>query len=375
MNRRLSSIIKKEFIQFFRDKALVLLVIYIFLEVAICGWALFLDVKNLPTAVYDLDKSTLSRGIIKKFSSTENFALQYYLNDYQSINTLLDSGQATLAIVIPQDFSTTIRQGQMAKIQLLVDGSNSNTATLALGYAARIIREFSQSIETQRMGLTESRLEQLPTVNNLITAWYEPGLNFTHFVLIAMVAIAAIFTGVLLAAGAIIREKEAGTLEQLLVTPIKPHELLLAKILPMGILKMVGLVIGVFIAVFMFGVPIRGSLILFFLLSNLLFFAAMGIGVYVGTVSRNMQQALLLCFFILFPIMFLSGTIVPISSMPKILQWLSYLSPLRYYLDIMIGIFLKGVGINILWKQTLGLALIGFVIFVISTNNFHRRIR
>jgi len=375
MNRRLSSIIKKEFIQFFTDKALVLLVIYIFLEVAICGWALFLDVKNLPTAVYDLDKSTLSRGIIKKFSSTENFALQYYLNDYQSINTLLDSGQATLAIVIPQDFSTTIRQGQMAKIQLLVDGSNSNTATLALGYAARIIREFSQSIETQRMGLTESRLEQLPTVNNLITAWYEPGLNFTHFVLIAMVAIAAIFTGVLLAAGAIIREKEAGTLEQLLVTPIKPHELLLAKILPMGILKMVGLVIGVFIAVFMFGVPIRGSLILFFLLSNLLFFAAMGIGVYVGTVSRNMQQALLLCFFILFPIMFLSGTIVPISSMPKILQWLSYLSPLRYYLDIMIGIFLKGVGINILWKQTLGLALIGFVIFVISTNNFHRRIR
>jgi len=116
-------------------------------------------------------------------------------------------------------------------------------------------------------------------------------------------------------------------------------------------------------------------LILFFLLSNLLFFAAMGIGVYVGTVSRNMQQALLLCFFILFPIWFLSGTIVPISSMPKILQWLSYLSPLRYYLDIMIGIFLKGVGINILWKQTLGLALIGFVIFVISTNNFHRRIR
>jgi ABC-2 type transport system permease protein len=374
MYSRLSSIIKKEFIQFFRDKALVLLVIYIFLEVAICGWALFLDVKNLPTAVYDLDKSALSREIIQKFSSTENFAVKYYLNDYKSIDKLLDSGQATLAIVIPQNFSATIMQGQTAKIQLLVDGSNSNTATLALGYASTIIRGFSESIEIKRMGLTESQLEQIPTVSNLITAWYEPGLNVTHFVLISMVAIAALFTGVLLAAGAVIREKEAGTLEQLLVTPIKPHELLLAKILPMGILKMVGLVIGVSIAVFMFGVPVRGSLILFLLLSTFLFFAAMGIGVYVGTISKNMQQALLLCFFILFPVMFLSGTIVPISSMPKLLQWLSYLSPLRYYMDIIIGIFLKGVGISTLWKQTLGLAVIGFLIFVISSNKFRRRI-
>ncbi|OGO79460.1 MAG: hypothetical protein A2Y23_07090 [Clostridiales bacterium GWB2_37_7] len=373
MNSRIKALIKKEFIQFFRDRALVMLVIYIFLEIAICGFALFMDVNNLPTAVYDLDKSPQSRALIEKFSSTENFNIKYLIQNYNEIDDLLDRGKASVAIVIPKDFSVNILEGRTAKVQLLADGSNSNTATLAIAYANKIIRMFSRNIELERMGLTENNAALLPTVNNLITSWYEPGLNFTHFNMVSMVAIAAMFTGVLLAAGAVVREKEVGTLEQLMVTPIKSYELILAKILPMGIVKMAGLAVGVLIAVFLFDVPIRGSLILFFSLSTLLFFAAMGLGVFIATISKNMQQALLLCFFILFPIMFLSGTMVPISSMPKVLQWLSYLSPLRHYLDIIVGIFLKGVGLRILWPQVVALGAIGLTIFILSSIKFQKR--
>jgi len=339
MNSRVKALIKKEFIQFFRDKALVMLVIYIFLEIAICGWALFMDVENLPTAVYDMDKSQYSREIIDKFNSTENFTINHHVNNYDEIDELINKGEVAIAIVIPEDFSLNIVGGRQGKIQLLADGSNSNTATLAIAYASKIVRSFSKGIEIERMGLSESQTTLLPAVNNLVTAWYESGLNFTHFNLVAMVAIAAIFTGVLLAAGAVVREKEVGTLEQLMVTPIKSYELIIAKILPMAVVKMIGLAIGVVIAVFMFDVPVRGSLVLFFTLSTLLFFASMGLGVYIATISKNMQQSLLLSFFILFPVMFLSGTMVPISSMPKVLQWLSYLSPLRYYMDIIVGIF------------------------------------
>ncbi|WP_202708600.1 ABC transporter permease [Sporosalibacterium faouarense] len=375
MNSRIKSLIKKEFIQFFRDKALVMLVIYIFLEVAICGWALFMEVKNLPTAVYDMDKSQYSRNLVENFSETENFNIKYYVNDYNEIERLLDRGRASIAIVIPKDFSLNIIEGRQSKVQLLADGSNSNTATLAISYGAKIIRKYSRNIEIERLGISKNQISLLPSVNSLVNSWYNPGLNFTHFNLVSMVAIAAIFTGVLLASGAVVREKEVGTLEQLMVTPIKSYELIIAKILPMGIVKMFGLAVGVLISVFLFDVPVRGSLILFFLLSTLLFFTAMGVGVLIATVSKNMQQSLLLSFFVLFPIMFLSGTVVPISSMPVLLQWLSYLSPLRYYMNIVVGIFLKGVGLDVLWSQALSLGVIGSVIFLISSLRFKNIMR
>jgi len=170
-----------------------------------------------------------------------------------------------------------------------------------------------------------------------------------------------------------VREKEAGTLEQLMVTPITSGELVLAKILPMGIIKMAGLVVGVSIAVFVFHVPVRGSLPLFFVLSTLIFFAAMGIGVYLATLARNMQQVLLLSFFVLFPVMFLSGTLVPIENTPPALQYMSYLSPLRYYMDIAFGVFLKGVGLEVLWPQAVALAVFSLMIFSLSIARFRRR--
>jgi ABC-2 type transport system permease protein len=199
-----------------------------------------------------------------------------------------------------------------------------------------------------------------------------PQLKSVHFIMLTMLAISVLLLGVLVPAAGIVREKEAGTLEQLMITPITGAELIVAKIVPMILLKLVGLTIGIAMSMWLFGVPLRGSLLLFYGISVLMFLSSSGIGVLMGTVAQNMQQTLLLAFFILFPLAFLSGTMVPISNMPIILQWLTYLSPLRYYVDATLGIFLKGVGLEILWPQALALAVYGLVLLGISTLRFRK---
>ena len=366
------SLIKKEFIQFFRDKAMVFLVLYIFMEVAICGWALFLDVNDLPVAFYDADRSTESRELLDKFSSLDNFSVNYFVNEADEVDELLKSGKIDMAVIIPGNFSRDLARGTNTRVQLLVDGSNSQIAATALGYASQIIRDYSQTIEIARLGIDRRALETMPVINNSINVLYDPELKFTHFNLLAMIALAALLTGMLLAAGAIVREKESGTLEQLMVTPISSSEFVIAKILPMGIIKTVGLGIGVAIAVFLFDVPLKGSLTLFFLLSTLIFFAAMGLGVLLASYAKTMQQVLLMSFFVLFPIMFLSGTMVPISSMPPVLQWISFISPLRHYMKILLGIFLKGVGVGVLLSHILALVVIGLIIFWLGVRQLNK---
>ncbi|WP_366922314.1 ABC transporter permease [Metallumcola ferriviriculae] len=372
MYTRLMSLVKKEFIQFFRDKAMVFLVLYIFMEVAICGWALFLDVNNLPVAFYDMDKSAESRELLDRFRSLDNFSVEYFVNEPGTVDELIKSGRVDMAVIIPGDYSRDLARGLTTNVQLLVDGSNSQIAATALGYASQVIRDYSQAIEIERLGVDRKALESMPVINNRINVLYDPELKFTHFNLLAMLALAALLTGVLLAAGAIVREKEAGTLEQLMVTPISSAEFVIAKILPMGIIKTVGLGVGVVIAMFLFDVPLKGSLMLFFLLSTLIFFAAMGLGVLLATYAKTLQQVLLLSFFALFPIMFLSGTMVPISSMPSALQWISFISPLRHYMEIVLGIFLKGVGMEALWIHALALAIFGLVIFWLSVRRLNK---
>lgn len=372
MYTRLMSLIRKEFIQFFRDKAMVFLVLYIFMEVAICGWALLLEVNGLPVAFYDVDKSAESRQLMERFRSLDNFSVDYFVNEPGEVDELLKSGKVDMAVIIPGDYSRDLARGVKTNVQLIVDGSNSQIAATALGYASQVIRDYSKVIEIERLGVDRTALDSMPVIKNSINVLYNPQLKFTHFNLLAMVALAALLTGVLLAAGAIVREKEAGTLEQLMVTPISSAEFVIAKILPMGIIKMVGLGVSVAIAMFIFDVPLHGSLILFFLLSTLIFFAAMGLGVLLATYAKNLQQVLLLSFFALFPIMFLSGTMVPISSMPPVLQWISFISPLRHYMEIVLGIFLKGVGMEVLWGHTLALATIGVAIFWISVRRLNK---
>lgn len=379
MNARLRSLIKKEFIQTLRDLPIVFLVVYAFAEIVLCGWALTMDVKHIPTAILDRDNSPQSRALIERFRRGDSFDVSLYPADEAELERLLDSGQATLGLVIPPRFSRDLATGSPTQIQVLADGAQANTALLSLSYVQRIARGYSSDIEIQRLNQSGQggALTNLPSVVNNLRAWYLPEMRYIHFNAVSMVALAVVMLGVLLAAAAIVREKEAGTLEQLMVTPIRPLELILAKLIPMVALEVVGLVIGIGLAFFIFGVAPHGSnplwtLTLFIALSTLALAASAGIGIWIATYARNMMQALLISFFILFPVMFLSGTITPVSAMPRWLQGIALLSPMTHYLSLAMNIFLKGVSLSVTWTHAVILATFTAVILWFALRRFRR---
>jgi ABC-2 type transport system permease protein len=364
---------RKEFIQFSRDKALLILILYAFVEIVICGYALTMEVRNLPVAVHDGDRSAESRALIEAFSRMEGFDLLNHVEGIPAIETMMDHEEIRMALIIPAGYSRDLKTRGPAKVQLLVDGSNTNIAGQAMKDAYNLLRRYDAEIimaNVQRSGQAGHGF--LPQVENRIRVWYMPELKYVHFIMLTMLTISVVMLGILIPAASIVREKEAGTLEQLMVTPTKSLELIAAKMIPLIALKTVGLTIGIGMSLWLFDVPLRGSLPLFYAFSILMFLSSMGIGVLIGTFTHNMQQALLIGFFLLFPLAFLSGTTVPISNMPNWLQWLTYLSPLRYYVDVTLGIFLKGVGLKILWPEALALAIYGLVLFGVSTLRFEK---
>jgi len=317
-------------------------------------------------AAIDLDRSVASRSLLEKFSISEAFDVAGYPPTMVVAGNWLDGGKASLVIVIPEGFDRDLRRGTVPVVQLLLDGSNSNTAAIARGYAAQILDRFQQEWLPDGASATVQ-------VEPVVRVWYNPDQTYTSFMVLSMIALAALMVGVIHPAASIVREKEVGTIEQLMVTPIRIGELFLAKTAPtlaMGLLS----VFPSLLIVWWFGVPLRGSLLLFLLLTALFLLSAIGIGVLVAAVSKTLQQALLLSFFGLFPLMFLSGTLVPVESMPEFLQTLSLVSPLRYYMDVILGIFLKGAGIAELWPQALALFVIGSLLFGIAIGVFRRQL-
>jgi len=364
---RLASLLTKEIIQFSRDRVILILILWLYtIEVVICAYALSFDVKHLPLAAVDLDRSIASRNLLEKFSISEAFDVAGYPSTMAVAGNWLDGGKASLVIVIPEGFDRDLRRGTVPIVQLLLDGSNSNTAAIARGYAAQILDRFQQE-------WLPDAVAPAVQVEPVIRVWYNPDQTYTSFMVLSMIALAALMVGVIHPAASIVREKEVGTIEQLMVTPIRIGELFLAKTAPtlaMGLLS----VFPSLLIVWWFGVPLRGSLLLFLLLTALFLLSAIGIGVLVAAVSKTLQQALLLSFFGLFPLMFLSGTLVPVESMPEFLQMLSFVSPLRYYMDVILGIFLKGAGIAELWTQALALFVIGSLLFGIAMGVFRRQL-
>jgi ABC-2 type transport system permease protein len=364
MYRRLRAACRKEFIQFFRAKVLILLILYVFAEIANCGWALSLDVRDLPLLVVDYDQTSTSRGLGERFRIAPYFAYRRDEGGTEPGQTLL-SGDAALVLVIPAGFGRTLDRGEPARVQLLADGTYSNISLLALGYATEILEAHNSAIQSE-WTIREGSGDLLPMIVHRVRLWYMPGLEYTHRQMVAMLGTSALMLGVLLPAAAIVREKEAGTLEQLLVTPLRPGELIVAKLLPMGLVMAVGVVIGLAEARWFFDTPVRGSLWGFLALSFLLLFASMGLGAYVGAVAHNLLQTLLVTFALLFPMLFLSGTVVRIDSMPPVMQWLTYLSPLRYYLPLAEGVLFKGVGLDVLAANAAALGAYGLLLMGIG---------
>lgn len=364
MLTRLRSLLVKEFIQFSRDRVLVILVLWLYTaEVIICAYALAFDVRHLPVGVVDLDQTPRSRQMIEQFHASEAFELRVHGESHGQAADWLQRGQAVLVLVIPERFGAELESGQAPSIQLLLDGTNSNTAALARGYALQILESYEQDVASSAV--------QALAVEPVLRMWYNPDGTYTSFMVLSMIALAALMVGVIHPAATIVREKEVGTLEQLRVTPIATAELFVAKTVPTLGLGLAAVFPSLLIA-WWFGVPMRGSMGLFLGLTALFLLSAIGLGVLVAAVCRSMQQALLLSFFGLFPLMFLSGSLVPIESMPVFLQRLSLLSPLRYYMEVIVGIFLKGNGLVALWPQTLVLAGMGIGLFAAARLVFGR---
>lgn len=371
---RLSALIKKEFIQFFRYRPLVILVVWtIAIEIAICAYAITYDVRHLSVAIEDLDASFESRELISRFAQTEYFDVKYRVRRRREIDHLLEAGRVDVGIAISPDFSRRLAQGLQVPVQLLLDGSNSNTALIALGYAERIIRGYSHEIEIARLRQTIGDPQPLPRILNQRRAWYNPDLESVPFVVVSMLVLGVMMIATIHPAAAVAWEKEAGTIEQLLVMPFRPWELMVAKVAPTFVVSLATLALALWVP-WWFEVAIRGSLALFFALSGLFLFSGLGWGLFLGTLAQNLQQALLLAFFSIFPIMVISGTLVPVESMPKAVSLLSYLSPLTYYMEIGLGIFLKGVGIDVLWPQALAMGTLGLGIFAVGLWRFGRHL-
>ena len=371
--QRLSALCRKEFIQFFRDYFVVLMVIYIFtLDIYLAANTINFEVEDLSVAVYDLEKSPQSRRLLEAFNNTEYFHIKYYLNNQKEIDKLIVSGDADIGIIIPSLFSRKIENGGTAKVQLLVDGTNPNLGLVALGYAVETVDGYSKKIELERFSLTPGNIGA--KVENRILSLYNPNLDSLQFITVAAMLQDVMFVAMLLAAAAIVREKESGTMEQLLVTPVRPLELMIAKMAPAAVISIIGITLSLIIMITIMGLSLEINFLLFFCLSIPFLTASYGIGIFISTVARNLQQALLTIFLIFYPIGFLSGTYSPRELLPEFFQYVAYLSPLTYYNTISYGIFFKGVGLSVLWPHVL--ALIGFsaIIFYFSIRRFRKLI-
>jgi ABC-2 type transport system permease protein len=370
MARRIGSLIVKEFKQLRRDPILVILIIWLYtIEVIICAYALSFDLRDITLAVVDRDKTPESRRLTEQLDRSRDFRVIRPGLRGGKPSELLDREEALAVLTIPSGWTRSMVRGEEAPLQLLVDGSNSAIAAAVRGYALRMLQQFG----TEAVGRGNMSVIQFPTVENRTRIWYNAELKYVYFMVLSMIALAGMMVGVIHPAAVIVREKETGTIDQLLVSPIRSAELVLAKVLPTLVVGLVGLTLSIGVVLW-FDLPMRGSLFLFFFISIIFMFSSMGIGVFVATVSKNLQQALLLSFFGLFPVMFLSGTIVPVESMPRPFQIASLASPLRYYMQCLLGLFLKGNGLDILWPQVVIMAVIAFLIVGLSLRRLRRQI-
>jgi ABC-2 type transport system permease protein len=365
MGTRLAGLVRKEMLQLLRDRVVLALIFWLYtLEVVICALALSFEAEGIPLAVVDLDRTPASRGLIESFLISDSFAHIGHAASTAEAERWLQGGLAQVALIVPEGFARELARGETPSLQVLLDGTSSNVAAQARSHALAIVARFpADAAPAAAAGM----------VSPVLRTWYDPGQPYSSFTVLSMIAVAALMVGVIYPAASIVREKEVGTIEQLRVTPIGTAELFIAKTVPMLAIGLLAVFPSLLITA-LFGVPLRGSLMLFLALTALFLVSAVGIGVAIAVISRTLLQALLLAFFGLFPIMFLSGTVVPVESMPEVLQTLSLVSPLRHYMEVILGIFLKGAGIAELWPQALALVAIGLPLFGLAMVAFRRTV-
>lgn len=373
MIERIKHMLIKEFIQIFRDprmKGVIFLMPII--QLLVFGYAVTTDVKHVATAVYDLDNSVASRELIARFVASEYFEITAYAKNPKHVRELIDRGDVRAVLQMNKGFEDDLRVGRTAILQLIVDGTDSNTAGIVLNYSAKITGEFSQKILATRFSRLKGLALKPATVKLQTRAWFNENLESRNFYVPGVIAIIVMLITLMLTSMAVVREKEIGTMEQIMVTPITPTEFILGKTIPFALIGFADVVLITALGVFWFDVPIRGSLIMLFAATALYLMTTLGVGLLISTVSETQQQAMMSTFFFYFPAVLLSGFMFPIANMPAMIQWLTYLNPLRYFLVIVRGIFLKGVGPAVLWPQMAALAVMGVVTLWLASRRFQK---
>jgi len=372
-------ILIKEFLQLKRDPKLfpILFIVPVF-QLMILGYAANLDVNDVPTAVCDLDRTVQSRDFLSRFPNSGYFTFESVVDRASDLDSLLDRGSAALAVVVPKGFGRDLAAGRTASAQLIADGSDSAYATRGLAYATQIAAQFSQQLLMERMSLLpQASGFGLPAsgIGAEVRIWYNPELKSRNFMVPGVLGLLLMVITMMLTSLAIVKEKELGTLEQLIVTPIKPWQLILGKLTPFALIGLVEIALVLVVTVLWFGIPIKGSLALLLFLCVVFLLTTLGLGLFVSTISKTQQQAMMTAsFFIMMPMVFLSGFVFPIENMPNLIRGVTYILPLRYFFVIIRGIFLKGAGWAELWDDALAMGAIGLGILALAVARFQKKI-
>ncbi|MCB0728240.1 MAG: ABC transporter permease [Ignavibacteria bacterium] len=366
----------KEFIQFFRDpKMFRVVLIAPVIQLVFLGYAANRDILNADTAVLNLDRSASSREYIRSVEESGYFSVKNYPGSYEELKELIDDGTVFVGIVIPDNFESNINNRRTADIQLILDGSDGNKASIAAGYIQNITATFSKNLSLDYLQSSGVKVNLVSTIQPEARVWYNPNLSTRNFFLPSIVGLILIIITINMTSLAIVKEREIGTLEQLIVTPIKPYQMILGKLIPFSIIGFVAVILVLSVMRFWFGIEIKGSIPFLFLCTFVFMLSTLGLGLFVSTVSRTQQQAMITsAFLVMMPMIFLSGFSFPIENMPQIIQYITYIIPLKYFIIIIRGIVIKGLGFDNLWKELTILFFMGVVILTISSMRFNKRL-
>jgi ABC-2 type transport system permease protein len=371
---RLKQMLIKEFIQVFRDKRTRFILIGPpIIQMLVFGYAATYEIRHVPTVVVDFDHSQESRDLVSRFTSSPYFDVQRQLTDSRALGDMIEQGTATVGIEIHAGFAQSLRKGETAPLQVIVDATNSNTALIASGYVSQIALGFAQSYQQDRIARIAPQLvEVMPHVELESRPWYNPDLRSRWFFIPGIIGSLTLVLVITLTAFAVVREREIGTLEQIMVTPIRPVEFILGKTLPFFLIGLFDVSLIAVVGSLWFQVPFRGHVSVLVLGAVLFLLCMLGVGLLISTVSSTQQQAMVTAFFFIMPAITFSGFGFPISTMPLWLQKLTYLSPLRYFLVVLRGTYLKGNGMEILWPQMAAMAAFGVALLSVAILRFHK---
>jgi ABC-2 type transport system permease protein len=375
MNARLTSLIRKEFIQIIRDpRTLVIAILIPVMQLFLLGYAATNDVRNIPLAVYDQDRGPAARALLDAYRASDYFLLTYDVDSEDEIRDLVDAGEAGAGLIIPPDFTAEMQNGGEANIMFVLDGTDATATKTALAAAQQIGAAHATQVQGERLERTGLSLSESPPMEVRTQVWYNPDLEDAYFMVPGLIGIILYMITAILTASAIVRERERGTIEQLIVTPIRSWELVIGKITPYVLIALFNTMQTILIGSWWFGVPIQSSLVLIMAISSLFLLTSLGIGLLASTVAETQQEAMITVFATMLPAMMLSGYIFPIEAMPQWLQVVTYFIPLRYYLTIIRSLLLKGVGIQSLQTPIIALVIFGFGLMALAAMRFRKRL-